>query len=172
MRWIPAALLCATLFLACSSSRVGQTPPETRPTADPIAPGNKEVVLRLYEEYFNRRQASILAELVAPEYVNTATGKTGVEGMASSAAFLRQTFGDDMRFTLEDVVAGGDRVVVRWTLRGRHLGDFRGAAPTGRPVELPGIVIYRLSDGRIAESWIQMGAPRPPGGRQSPGRDR
>jgi hypothetical protein len=53
----------------------------------------------------------------------------------------------------DDVITSGDRVVVRWTLRGVHVGPFLDVAPTGRRVELTGIDIFRLVDGRIAELW-------------------
>lgn len=58
----------------------------------------------------------------------------------------------------EDVIAEGDRIVVRFTIRGVHKGDFMGIPPTGRQIEVPGIIIYRIADGKIAEHWIQTDA--------------
>lgn len=55
----------------------------------------------------------------------------------------------------EDIIAEGDRVGVRFTIRGVHKGDFMGIPSTGRQIEVPGIIIYRIADGKIAEHWIQ-----------------
>jgi predicted ester cyclase len=63
----------------------------------------------------------------------------------------------DRHFAVEDVVAEGDKVVLRWTVCATHLGEFwtpvGTAAPTGQPFALTSTVIYRVADGRIAEEW-------------------
>jgi predicted ester cyclase len=59
----------------------------------------------------------------------------------------------DLRFAIDDLVAEGDRVTIRWTLRGTRTGPLLGRPPTGRPVELQAIVIFRLAAGRLAERW-------------------
>ncbi len=58
----------------------------------------------------------------------------------------------DVVRVIEDLVTGGDRVVARTTIRGTHRGEFQGIPPTGRSIQTTAIVIYRISDGRIAES--------------------
>jgi predicted ester cyclase len=68
---------------------------------------------------------------------------------------LRQGF-PDLRFIIQDMVAEGSRVVVRWTSQGTHRGMFAGTAPTGRQVSNEGIGIYRVEDGKIVESWSQV----------------
>ncbi|HEX2156502.1 MAG TPA: ester cyclase [Actinomycetes bacterium] len=60
----------------------------------------------------------------------------------------------DVRSTVEEQVAEGDRVVTRWTARGTHTGDFQGMVPTGRSFTLTGITIERVVDGKIAEVWV------------------
>jgi predicted ester cyclase len=59
----------------------------------------------------------------------------------------------DLRFTIDDLVAEGDRVAIRWTLRSTNTGPMLGRPPTGQPVELAAIVIFRIVDGGIAERW-------------------
>jgi predicted ester cyclase len=59
----------------------------------------------------------------------------------------------NMRHSIDDLIAERDRVVVRVTLRGTHRAEFQGIAPTHREVEFTGIVIYRLSGQKIAETW-------------------
>ena len=61
----------------------------------------------------------------------------------------------DITRTVEDLISEGDRVVARATVRGTHQGEFSGIAPTGRAVEATAIAIYRVRDGRIAESWVE-----------------
>jgi predicted ester cyclase len=56
-------------------------------------------------------------------------------------------------FTIEDVISEGDRVVVRSTNSGRHVGNFLGIPPTGRSCAIAGIDIYRMEHGRMAEHW-------------------
>ncbi len=55
----------------------------------------------------------------------------------------------------EDMLAEDDKVVVRFTLRATHRGEFMGIPATGKQVAVPGIIIYRLAGGKIAEHWIQ-----------------
>jgi steroid delta-isomerase-like uncharacterized protein len=56
-------------------------------------------------------------------------------------------------FKIEDIVAEGDRVAVRWRSRGTHSGEFMGIPPTNRSYEIAGIDFHRLADGRMAEHW-------------------
>jgi len=75
-------------------------------------------------------------------------------------------------FTNEDLIAEGDRVVSRFTIRGTHKGVLMGIAPTNKPVTVTGIVIYRIVDGKVVEQWEninflgmmqQLGVFPPPG---------
>jgi steroid delta-isomerase-like uncharacterized protein len=60
----------------------------------------------------------------------------------------------DMSVSVEDVIAEGDKAVTRWTLRGTHQGEVEEfGPPTGKQVELEGITIHRIEDGKIAEEW-------------------
>ena len=78
-------------------------------------------------------------------------GPFGAEQQARVAAF-RAAF-PDLRFTLEDLVAEGDRVVFRATMRGTHRAPFRGVAPTGRRIEGTVLDVVRVEGGRFAEHW-------------------
>jgi predicted ester cyclase len=62
----------------------------------------------------------------------------------------------DMKLTVEDQVAEGDKVVTRWRGEMTHTGELAGAAPTGRRVTITGITIDRLEDGQIVEAWRSM----------------
>jgi predicted ester cyclase len=75
-----------------------------------------------------------------------------VEGIKASHIIYKRAF-PDSHLSVEDIVAQGDKVVVRWILRGTHSGDFLGVAPTGRRVRVSGMDMYRLSEGKVAEWW-------------------
>ena len=62
----------------------------------------------------------------------------------------------DAAYVVEELLADGDRVVLRATTRGTQRGEFEGIAPTNRRVEFTAIVIYRIHDGLIAESWGEV----------------
>jgi len=64
----------------------------------------------------------------------------------------------DLEFLLEQMIAGGDRVVSHCTMRGTHTGAWMEIGPTGRSVSVPIITIHRIADGKIAEDWVLMGS--------------
>jgi len=72
--------------------------------------------------------------------------------------FIGAFFGGfpDMRLVVEDIVAAGDRVAVRWTFQGTHQGEFLGIPPTGKQVTMSAIEINRVHDGKVAEHWVQF----------------
>jgi predicted ester cyclase len=119
------------------------------PTGRAAAAAGKALVRRFFEEVFNRGDLAVVDELWIADRV--AGGKRATET-------LRTAF-PDYRRTIEAQVAEGDLVVTRWTARGTHRGPYRSHTlgrtlePTGRPVEVPGISIHRLADGRIVEAW-------------------
>jgi steroid delta-isomerase-like uncharacterized protein len=97
----------------------------------------------------------VAAELIAPDYVAhdpAVPGRTGPKGETRAAQLYRAAF-PDLHFTVEDVIAVGDQVVVRWTSRGTHLGDLLGIPPTGKVATATGITILRVTDGKLAELW-------------------
>jgi steroid delta-isomerase-like uncharacterized protein len=59
----------------------------------------------------------------------------------------------DLTISVEDVMAEGDRVTARVTMRGTHQGEFQGIAPTGKRVEVKAIDMFRIKDGKIVEHW-------------------
>jgi len=77
---------------------------------------------------------------------------TGAQALKEVFARLRQVF-PDLRVTVEDLIAEGDKVVGRNRVTGTHLGDYMGLPPPGRSVAYDEIFIFRFVDGRIAETW-------------------
>jgi predicted ester cyclase len=120
---------------------------------------NKKIVARLYTECLNGRKWNLIEELLAPDFVNHLAGTRGRDAFLRTARALNDAFAD-MQFTIEDLFGEGDRVAIRWTLRGRHVGKFANYEPTGKPSEQQTNVIYRVEGGKLAESWIGPGPVR------------
>ena len=117
---------------------------------------NKALVRRFFEEVMNKGNVDIVDEIFAPEYVNRHAhpGQTpGPNGVRQLVTNVRRAF-PDLVEEPDDLVAEGDRVGLRLTLRGTHLGPFRGAEATGKRVEVMGMAIVRIEAGRIAEGWF------------------
>ena len=115
---------------------------------------NKEIARRIYEEVLNKRDLELLDELVAPDYEehDPLPGQgTGLDGIRTRYRMLIEAF--DPTFTIEDMIAEGDKVVVRWTNSGTNVGDFLGMPATGRSFSIAGVDIYRLEGGKLAEHW-------------------
>ena len=99
---------------------------------------NASIVRRWFAEY-NRGNLAVAGELVAADIINHDAPPDlppGREGYLRYIADVRAGL-PDLRVTIEDLLADGDRVAVRLTLRGTHRGDLSGLAPTGKPVTLP-----------------------------------
>ena len=135
---------------------------------------NEAVVRRAFDE-IAQGNLDVADEIIAPEYVrhDLAGGPDahGPDGVKRLIAGLRTAF-PDIKTTIEDIFADGEKVVVRFSVRGTHSGPFMGIAPTGREAIWCGVNIYRVSGGRIRETWQladglgilrQLGAA--PGGR-------
>src|SRR5882724_3241850 len=106
---------------------------------------NKEVARRLYDEVLNKRDLDQLDYLATPDYIehDPLPGQgTGLQGLKDRMTALVN--GLDPTFTLEDVIAEGDRVAVRWTNSGTHIAEFLGIPATGRSFSIHGIDIYRM----------------------------
>jgi steroid delta-isomerase-like uncharacterized protein len=114
--------------------------------------GNKALVRRFVEEFWNRGNTAAADELMTPDptIVLPGRGQVSKEAFKAFATTLRGAF-PDWHSTLEELVAEDDRVAERWTGRGSHRGEFQGIAPTGTRVTVPGFVFYRITSGKIAE---------------------
>ena len=125
----------------------------TEGTATPEA--NKAVIRRIFEEVIPAGDTAAMRDLAAPDFLDhdpmpgQPAGAEGAEYVVSTM----HTAHPDLRFTIDDLVAEGDRVTIRWTLHGTNTGPMLGRPPTGQQVELAAIVIFRMADGRIAERW-------------------
>jgi len=125
-----------------------------------VTAANKALVRRLIEETFNRGNLDVTDEVIAPSFVRykaNVPGREGPEGYKQLVKVFRTAF-PDLRVTIEDMIAEGDKVAIRQTYRGTHKGDLMGNPPTDRPVTFTGMCLYRIADGKLAEEWIEYDA--------------
>ena len=122
---------------------------------------NKAIARRIFEDVFNKGNLAAVDELAAPNIIFHSSTEPepihGREGLRQFVARLRAGF-PDVHFTIEDVVAEGDRVVIRWTSRQTHTGEYQGMPPTGRQARGQGIDIFRMAGGQAEEVWLVLDA--------------
>lgn len=119
---------------------------------------NEANLRRLFEDVWNGNDPETAAELVHESYTihdrALADELQGPELYRALADATREIF-PDATFEIEDVVAAGEKVAVRWTMEGTHEGPLFGVDPTGRRVELDAIEIDRFESGTLVETWTQ-----------------
>jgi len=128
---------------------------------------NKSLVRRWFKEVWNEGREATIEELFAEDGVAYGLGdtETAVRGPAQLKVFvhnLRDSF-PDIHISIEDILAEEEKVMVRVVLEGTHLGTGLGVPPTGTRIRVSGMVLVRVSKGRIAEgwnSWDQLGILR------------
>jgi predicted ester cyclase len=135
---------------------------------------NQRLLRRLLNEGVGNNDASVIDELVATDYVNhdAPIPVRGPDGFKQLAGMFGAAF-PDIRITIQDEFADGDRVGTRGAVTGTHQGEFMGIPPTGKPVNVKYLDLWRVEDGKFVENWVQMdmlgllqqlGVVPPPGG--------
>jgi steroid delta-isomerase-like uncharacterized protein len=147
MRFVILASLVLCLGLSASTKE------EIIMSSNQTLEENKQVVRKIYEDCINRGTLDLLALLISDDYAGVG-GERGPSAFAKTVTSLRQGF-PDVRFTIDDLVAEGDRVTVRWKWQGTHQGVFNALPASQREVTNEGIVIYQLTDGKIVRAWLQ-----------------
>jgi predicted ester cyclase len=119
---------------------------------------NKAVVRRFYEEVMNQKKRAVLDEVfdlnVVDHFAPPGT-PGGLEGARQTLGMFLTAF-PDLHFTVEDLIAEGDKVVARATLSGTQQGTFMGIPATGKRVTITGIDINRFVGGKSVEHWVEM----------------
>ena len=108
---------------------------------------NKAIILSLYEAD-NKKDLTILDEVISPDFFDPTFKLRGPEGYKQFETTFFKGF-PDWHETIEDLVAEGDKVWVRFTGTGTHKGEWRGLAPIGKKVTFRGVPIWRLVDGKV-----------------------
>lgn len=118
---------------------------------------NKRLLELFYQEIYQDWQLDRLDKYLSPDFLSHdwPSGVTGPRGFKAYYETFRTAL-PDARYTVEDLIAEGDRVVVRWRMDGTYQEKFPGidVQPTGQSARLRGVAIYRLEDGVLAERWV------------------
>ena len=108
---------------------------------------NKAMEQRIWEELLNGGKTERMNELIAIDYVYHGPGGheiKGIEGLRKFITWLHTSF-PNIHFTVDDLIAEGDRVVSFWTMKGTHKSN--------KQVKQQGIIISRIASGKVVESW-------------------
>jgi len=108
---------------------------------------NKAIILSLYEAD-NKKDLTILDKLISPDFFDPTFQLRGPEGYKQFETAFFKGFPDWIE-TIEDIIAEGNKVWVRFTGTGTHKGEWRGLAPTGKKVTFTGVQIWRIVDGKV-----------------------
>jgi predicted SnoaL-like aldol condensation-catalyzing enzyme len=115
---------------------------------------NEALVGRFFEELCNEGRAGVADEIVAPDYVShgpQAPPAEGPDGVKARVGVYQDAL--DGHWDVKETISAGDHVVARWIGSGTHNGELMGLEPTGKPVAVEAISIFRIADGKIAEEW-------------------
>ena len=123
-----------------------------------MAAETKKLVMNRFLEFINTASEKLAQELISPSAVFHVPGRTepmrGPAGYLAIIGMMRGGF-PDIQWTLEEMVAEGDKIAARFTMRGTHRGTFFGIPPTGKTISVQAMNIYRLSGGQFVEEHGQ-----------------
>jgi steroid delta-isomerase-like uncharacterized protein len=115
-----------------------------------------KAIVRRFWGVWEEGNIDLVDELLAPDYINhtpaTPDQPTGPEGVKGVVTMFRSAM-PDLRVVIEDMIAEGDKVAVRYTLEGTHEGELFGVPPTGQRLSIKSITVERVSDGKIRDHW-------------------
>jgi steroid delta-isomerase-like uncharacterized protein len=122
-----------------------------------MSEANKAVVRRDIEEILNQGNLALIDELFSADSVFHGPNYPELRGREARRQFfasLREAF-PDIHFTVDELIAEGDKVVLRWSVTGTHRGEFWGATPTGKKISFSGTTTFRIAGGMIADEFVQ-----------------
>lgn len=111
---------------------------------------NKAIVRRFIMEVLAKGDVALVDQLLAPNYVNRSMPGQGVDNFKQFLGNMKKTI-PDLEMSIEDLVAEGDKVVARYTMKGTNAGSGMGSAPAGKRFTLRGLTFFRLANGKIVE---------------------
>jgi steroid delta-isomerase-like uncharacterized protein len=119
---------------------------------------NQDLMVSINEEIWNQGNVDLIDERYAPDYIRHEAGypaaRAGAAGLKQFIQNLRTGF-PDWNCTIEDTMAAGDQVMVRYLCSGTHTGEWNGLPPTGKPIQFQSMIVHRIADGKVAEDWSE-----------------
>jgi steroid delta-isomerase-like uncharacterized protein len=117
-----------------------------------MSAGESKAIVRRFWGVWEEGNIDLVDELLAPDYTNHTPASpdqpTGPEGVKGVVTMFRSAM-PDLKVIVEDMIAEGDKVAVRYTLEGTHEGELFGVPPTGQRLSIKSISVERVSDGKI-----------------------
>jgi steroid delta-isomerase-like uncharacterized protein len=146
------------VFLICASASSASTPEAARvvPVAASQQEMNKALAGRVFEEIFNQGKFQVADQIYAPDFVNHGQHRDASLQIDQAAVHWEKQALPDLKMTVNLMVAEGDLVTVMWTMRGTNTAAASPLPATGARVEVRGITIWRIVDGRIREEWTSF----------------
>jgi steroid delta-isomerase-like uncharacterized protein len=117
---------------------------------------NKAIAARVFEEIFNQGKFQVADEIYASDFVNHGLHKNFDLQADQAAVHAEKKAFPDLKMTVDVMVAEHDLVTVVWTFRGTNTAAGYGLPPTGARIELRGITVWRIVDGKIREEWTSF----------------
>ena len=124
-------------------------------TTSDIVSQNKKIAYLEIEKLWNEGDLAIADQVYAPGQILHLRGKSypfGPEAAKKAVASWRKAF-PDFKFKIEDIVAEGDKLAIRYSFTGTHQGKFWGIDPTGKTINVTQINIIRFAEGKMIEAW-------------------
>jgi len=150
-------LAFALLIFAPVPAALTQSPAPSLRTDSSQQEKNKAIAGRVFDEIFNQGKFEVADEIYAPDFRNHGLHQTIDLKTDQEWAHAEKKAFPDLRMSIQQMVAEGDRVAVLWTFQGTHTGwGYEGLPPTGTRVEVRGVTIWRIVDGRIVEEWTSF----------------
>ncbi|HEY0783926.1 MAG TPA: ester cyclase [Thermoanaerobaculia bacterium] len=149
--WRRSALAAALVALIAlpAAARAADTP--AAPTAE-----NTATARRVFEEIFTNGKLDLIEQTYTEDFVDDSRSGGKTPAFVRGAVAGWRTACPDLKIAVEDAVAEGDKVVVRWTATGTQAGTFSGLPPTGKHVRVTGLTTFRFRGGKIDHEWTQF----------------
>jgi steroid delta-isomerase-like uncharacterized protein len=144
------------LFLTLAATLFATDKSALPPDATSQQAKNKAVAARVFEELFNQGKFQVADEIYASDFVNHGLHKNFDLQADQAAVHAEKKAFPDLKMTVDLMVAEGDLVTVVWTFRGTNTAAGYGLPPTGARIELRGITVWRIVDGKIREEWTSF----------------
>jgi steroid delta-isomerase-like uncharacterized protein len=119
---------------------------------------NKALMRKSFEEW-NKGSTEFFMETTTPDYAYyTPSGNPNPKSREDAVEGVKMFWKGfpDMSLSIEELIAAGDKTIVRFIIRGTHEGEFMGIPATGKKIELSGIIISRIENGKWVEEWEEM----------------
>lgn len=118
---------------------------------------NFRVAGRVWDEVWHKGDFDAIDELFDPQFIRHDLDPAQGQGREQNGEFIRRMRSafPDLHFSIDDVIARGDKVVTRYHFDGTHLGELFGLKATGKKVTYTGILIQSFENGKIVEQWTE-----------------